>query len=84
MQEPLRVDREGTIVLGDNNLPDIVSERILHAIINDLDGAMRTYADAYRLRPEMFGTIAMALTSAPQGRLWLDEAALRRALDLRS
>ncbi len=50
----------------------------------DLDGAMRAYADAYRLRPEMFGTIAMALTSAPHGRLWLDEAALRRALDLRS
>jgi tetratricopeptide (TPR) repeat protein len=47
----------------------------------DLDGAMRAYADAYRLRPSMFGTIAMALTSAPHGRLWLDEAALRRALD---
>jgi tetratricopeptide (TPR) repeat protein len=46
----------------------------------DLDGAMRAYATAYRLRPEMFGTIAMALTSAPHGRLWLDEAALRRAL----
>jgi hypothetical protein len=28
----------------------------------------------------MFGTIAMALTSAPHGRLWLDEAALRAAL----
>jgi tetratricopeptide (TPR) repeat protein len=46
----------------------------------DLDGAMRSYAAAYRLRPTMFGTIAMALTSAPHGRLWLDEAALRRAL----
>jgi tetratricopeptide (TPR) repeat protein len=46
----------------------------------DLDGAMRAYAAAYRLRPAMFGTIAMALTSAPHGRLWLDEAALRRAL----
>jgi tetratricopeptide (TPR) repeat protein len=46
----------------------------------DLDGAMRAYAAAYRLRPTMFGTIAMALTSAPHGRLWLDEAALRRAL----
>jgi tetratricopeptide (TPR) repeat protein len=49
----------------------------------DLDGAMRAYADAYRLRPKMFGTIAMALTSAPHGRLWLDETALRRALDSR-
>jgi tetratricopeptide (TPR) repeat protein len=50
----------------------------------DLDGAMRAYADAYRLQPNMFGTIAMALTSAPRGRLWLDEDALRRALELRT
>jgi tetratricopeptide (TPR) repeat protein len=50
----------------------------------DLDGAMRAYSDAYRLRPEMFGTIAMALTSARHGRLWLDEATLRRALELPS
>jgi tetratricopeptide (TPR) repeat protein len=46
----------------------------------DLDNAMRAYAQAYRLRPESFGTIAMALTSAPHGRLWLDEASLRRSL----
>jgi len=46
----------------------------------DLDGAMRAYRDAYRLRPESFGRIAMALTSASHGRLWLDEASLRRAL----
>jgi len=46
----------------------------------DLDGAMRAYAKAYRLRPESFGTIAMALTSASYGRLWLDEASLRRSL----
>lgn len=49
----------------------------------DLDDAMRAYAEAYRLRPDVFGTIAMALTSARHGRLWLDEAALRRALDSR-
>lgn len=48
--------------------------------LGDLDGAMCAYAQAYRLRPQMFGSIAMALTSAPHGRLWLDEAALRRAL----
>jgi tetratricopeptide (TPR) repeat protein len=48
--------------------------------LGDLDGAMRAYAQAYRLRPEMFGRIAMALTSASHGRLWLDEAALRRSL----
>jgi tetratricopeptide (TPR) repeat protein len=46
----------------------------------DLDGALRAYREAYRLRPQTFGTIAMALTSAPHGRLWLDEAALRRSL----
>jgi tetratricopeptide (TPR) repeat protein len=46
----------------------------------DLAGAMRAYAEAYRLRPSTFGAIAMALTSAPHGRLWLDEAALRRSL----
>jgi tetratricopeptide (TPR) repeat protein len=46
----------------------------------DLDHAMQAYAQTYRLRPQSFGTIAMALTSAPHGRLWLDEAALRRSL----
>jgi tetratricopeptide (TPR) repeat protein len=48
--------------------------------LGDLASAMRTYARAYRLRPSSFGTIAMALTSAPHGRLWLDEEALRRSL----
>jgi len=46
----------------------------------DGDAAMGAYRDAYRLRPEMFGRIAMALTSAAHGRLWLDEDALRRSL----
>jgi tetratricopeptide (TPR) repeat protein len=46
-----------------------------------LDEAMRAYAQAYRLRPDSFGKIAMALTSAPHGGLWLDEASLRRALE---
>ena len=46
----------------------------------DVDSAMRAYAQAYRLRPSSFGTIAMALTSGSHGRLWLDEAALRRSL----
>src|SRR5580700_8570823 len=46
-----------------------------------LDDAMRAYAQAYRLRPESFGQIAMALTSASHGGLWLDEASLRRALE---
>ena len=46
-----------------------------------LDEAMRAYAKAYRLRPSSFGQIAMALTSASHGGLWLDGAALRRALE---
>ncbi len=46
-----------------------------------LDEAVRAYAQAYRLQPESFGRIAMALTSASHGRLWLDEAALRRRLE---
>jgi tetratricopeptide (TPR) repeat protein len=46
----------------------------------DMDAAMPAYAQAYRIRPASFGLIAQALTSASQGRLWLDEAALRRAL----
>jgi tetratricopeptide (TPR) repeat protein len=46
----------------------------------DIDAAMRAYATAYRLRPTMFGSIAMALTSAPHGRLWIDEQTLRRLL----
>ncbi|UFZ07451.1 tetratricopeptide repeat protein [Bradyrhizobium ontarionense] len=46
----------------------------------DADAAMQFYQTAYRLRPQMFGSIAMALTSAAHGRLWLDEAALRLAL----
>ena len=48
--------------------------------LGDLDSAMRAYAQAYRLRPQMFGRIAMALTSASHGRLWLDEESLRRSL----
>ena len=44
----------------------------------DLDGAMaRLCRQPIGCARSMFGTIAMALTSAPHGRLWLDEAALR-------
>jgi len=46
----------------------------------DPDAAMQAYRTAYHLRPDMFGAIAMALTSASRGRLWLDEAALKRSL----
>lgn len=46
----------------------------------DLDGAMEAYRTAYHIRPTTFGIIAMALTSAPYGRIWLNEAALRHSL----
>ena len=46
----------------------------------DTDAALLAYGQAYRLRPALFGSIAMALTSARHGRLWLDEAELRRSL----
>ena len=49
--------------------------------MGDLDDAMRAYAQCYRLRPESFGKIAMALTSASHGGLWLDQAALRKKLE---
>ena len=46
----------------------------------DADGALGAYREAYRLRPGLFGTIAMALSSAPHGGLWIEEAELRRSL----
>jgi tetratricopeptide (TPR) repeat protein len=49
--------------------------------MGQLDEAMLAYARSYRLRPDSFGKIAMALTSASHGGLWLDEAALRRKLE---
>jgi tetratricopeptide (TPR) repeat protein len=47
----------------------------------DPDRALVAYASAYRLHEDMFGSIAMALTSAPHGRLWLDADELRRVLE---
>jgi tetratricopeptide (TPR) repeat protein len=46
----------------------------------DLNPAIDAYRTAYRLRPAMFGTIAMALTSAPRGKLWIEESRLRELL----
>jgi tetratricopeptide (TPR) repeat protein len=46
----------------------------------DLDSAMAAYRTAYQNSPATFGTIAMALTSSPNGRLWLNEQALRDLL----
>src|SRR5699024_4706344 len=49
-----------------------------------MEAALDAYARAFRLRPQYLNSIAQALTSAPAGRLWLDPAALRRALDCRA
>ena len=40
-----------------------------------------SYRRAMRLRPDTFGRIAQALTSAKKGRLWLNPARLRRPLE---
>jgi tetratricopeptide (TPR) repeat protein len=45
-----------------------------------MDDAMAAFSKAYALDVSTFGMIAMALTSAPCGRLWLDEAVLRQSL----
>ncbi|MFS8054844.1 tetratricopeptide repeat protein [Rhizobium sp. BR 317] len=42
--------------------------------------AMAAFSTAYALDVSTFGVIAMALTSAPCGRLWLDEEVLRQSL----
>ena len=47
----------------------------------DLDAAMDCYRRAIRLRPDTFGRIAQALTSAKKGRLWLNLARLRWSLE---
>jgi tetratricopeptide (TPR) repeat protein len=46
----------------------------------DIDSAMAAYRAAYHIRPTTFGTIAMALTSAQSGRLWLNQQELRDLL----
>lgn len=49
--------------------------------MGDVEAAIEAYRIAYRLRPATFGVIAMSLTSAPSGRLWLDREALRQLLE---
>jgi tetratricopeptide (TPR) repeat protein len=46
----------------------------------ELESAMDTYRQALRLRPDTFGRIAQALTSAKKGQLWLNLDRLRRSL----
>ena len=45
-----------------------------------MDAAMIAYGTAYKQKPATLGMIAMALTSAQTGRLWLDREALRHSL----
>ncbi|MGB7223018.1 MAG: tetratricopeptide repeat protein, partial [Bradyrhizobium sp.] len=69
------IDLKGDLAEATFNLGVVLQET------GRLDEAMLAYKQAYRLRPKSFGNIAMALTSASHGGLWLDEASLRRALE---
>ncbi|ESY87535.1 hypothetical protein X739_06020 [Mesorhizobium sp. LNHC220B00] len=46
----------------------------------DVDAAMEAYRSAYEQRATTFGIIAMALTSAPHGKLWIDRETLKGLL----
>ncbi|UCI31043.1 tetratricopeptide repeat protein [Mesorhizobium sp. B4-1-4] len=46
----------------------------------DMDAAIDAYRTAYKQRATTFGIIAMALTSAPHGKLWIDREALKGLL----
>lgn len=80
-------DRKGAIAAYRKALsirPDFAEAAVNLAIQlqeeGDMDAAMIAYGTAYKQKPATFGMIAMALTSAPTGRLWLDRAALRHSL----
>jgi predicted Zn-dependent protease len=49
-----------------------------------LDAALDQHALAWRLRPALFGRIAMALCSQPCGAVWLDADALAQELSARA
>ncbi|MEI9423655.1 tetratricopeptide repeat protein [Mesorhizobium sp. Cs1299R1N1] len=46
----------------------------------DMDAAIEAYRTAYEQRATTFGIIAMALTSAPHGKLWIDRETLKGLL----
>ncbi|MBB3655808.1 tetratricopeptide (TPR) repeat protein [Rhizobium sp. BK650] len=48
--------------------------------MGEIDEAIAAYQAAYSLRPDTLGAIAMSLTSAPRGQLWLDREVLKRML----
>ena len=48
--------------------------------LGDLAGALSAYGTALRLDPRGFARIVNSLAAHPKGELWLDLAALRRAL----
>ena len=45
-----------------------------------MDAALESYAQCFRLRPDVFGRIAQAVTAGPTGVLWLDLDGLRHRL----
>jgi tetratricopeptide (TPR) repeat protein len=53
---------------------------LLHQALGDVDAALRAHAQAVRLRPELFGRVAMALCSQRGGEVWLSADALRAEL----
>ncbi|MEI9407375.1 tetratricopeptide repeat protein [Mesorhizobium salmacidum] len=48
--------------------------------VGDMDAAIEAYRTAYEQRATTFGIIAMALTSAPHGKLWIDRETLKGLL----
>ncbi|PWC82483.1 hypothetical protein TSH100_23565 [Azospirillum sp. TSH100] len=66
--------------LQPDNAQAAVNLGIVLQDMHDIDGAVAAYRTAYGAQPETFGVIAMSLTSAPQGQLWLDREALKRML----
>ncbi|WP_284312541.1 tetratricopeptide repeat protein [Labrys miyagiensis] len=80
-------DRKGAIAAYRKALsirPDFAEAAVNLAIQlqeeGDMDAAMIAYGTAYKQKPATLGMIAMALTSAQTGRLWLDREALRHSL----
>jgi tetratricopeptide (TPR) repeat protein len=80
-------DRKGAIAAYRKALairPDFAEAAVNLAIQlqeeGDIAAAMTAYRTAYKQKTQTLGMIAMALTSAPTGRLWLDREALRHSL----
>ena len=71
---------ERVLTLGPPRVEAEVNLGILWQERGHFETALRAYGRAYRLRPDSFGRIAQALSSASRGGLWLELDALRQAL----